>query len=98
MTSILDHFVFPHMRRIQADVLKEVEEAYSSYDFVMLEAPTGTGKSAIAATAALWMGESYINTSSLLLQDQYLRDFGSWMKAIKGKGNFECVDKSMEQA
>lgn len=93
---ITDHFVFPTSRPIQSNILKEIEEAYKSFDFIMVEAPTGTGKSALAATTARWLGEGYINTSSLLLQDQYLRDF-PFIKSIKGKSNFECIDPSTRE-
>lgn len=89
--NILDYFVFPEIRDIQKKVLLEIQEALKSYDYILCECPTGSGKSLIAATVANYLGSSYINTASLLLQDQYLRDF-PWMYTIRGKSNFECID------
>lgn len=94
--SILDHFVFPQIRDVQKKVLLEMEEALKTFDYIVVEAPTGAGKSPIVTTTALYLGSSYINTASLLLQDQYLRDF-KWLRTIKGKSNFECIDPVTEQ-
>lgn len=94
--NILDYFVFPEIRDVQKKVLLEIQEALKTYDYILVEAPTGSGKSLIAATVANYLGSSYINTASLLLQDQYLRDF-KWMYTIKGKSNFECIDPVTEQ-
>lgn len=94
--TILDSFVFPEIRDIQKKVLLEIQEALQKYDYILCECPTGSGKSLIAATVANYLGSSYINTASLLLQDQYLRDF-PWMHTIRGKSNFECIDPVTQQ-
>lgn len=86
-----NEYAFAQMRDIQINVIEQVEEAFKKYRYVMLEMPTGGGKSGIIMSLALRAGESWINTSSKLLQDQYLRDF-SFVKTVRGKNNFECIN------
>jgi ATP-dependent DNA helicase DinG len=74
-------------------VLNEICDAFNSgYRYVILEAPTGFGKSAVAITLALSLGSSYICTSTKDLQTQYSHDF-PYVKAAKGKNNFPCLLK-----
>jgi len=74
-------------------VLNEICDAFNSgYRYVILEAPTGFGKSAVAITLALSLGSSYICTSTKDLQTQYSNDF-PYVKAAKGKNNFPCLLK-----
>lgn len=78
------------MRERQEYVIKEIAEAYKSgYKHILLEAPTGFGKSAVAATAGLTLGSCYICTSTKDLQAQYHNDF-PFIKTVKGKRNFTC--------
>lgn len=72
--------------------------------YVLLEAPTGSGKSAIAlGTAAMLArdgGTSYILTATKDLQDQYI-DLGKDIGAAKvmGRSNFACeIDHSVTAA
>ena len=56
-----------------------------------MEAGTGTGKSAIAATLANMYESSYILTATKQLQQQYLDDFEDYgFVLVKGRGNFKC--------
>ena len=74
-------------------MLTEISDAFNSgYRYVLLEAPTGFGKSAVAIALALRLGSSYICTSTKDLQTQYFNDF-SYVKAAKGKNNFPCLLK-----
>lgn len=85
-------YAFEKMRDVQIDVIEQINEAFKNgYKYIMLEAPTGIGKSGILVSIALQQGESYINTSSKLLQDQYLQDF-PFIRTIKGKSNFDCIN------
>jgi len=60
-------------------------------EFIILNAPTGIGKSLIAVASALLMGaKTYIVTYTKQLQDQYLRDFPC-IKTIKGRRNYPCL-------
>ena len=83
---------FPHdkFRNNQDGVIKQICEAFNSgYKNIILEAPTGFGKSAIAITIARTLGSSYICTATKDLQTQYSRDY-QFLKIAKGKGNFLC--------
>ncbi|MGA9153139.1 MAG: hypothetical protein WBZ36_21385 [Candidatus Nitrosopolaris sp.] len=53
---------------------------------IILEAPTGFGKSPVAISAALTLGTSYICTSTKDLQTQYARDF-PFARVAKDKNN-----------
>ena len=74
-------------------VLDKICNAFNSgYKYIVLEAPTGFGKSAVAITLALSLGSSYICTSTKDLQTQYSKDF-PYIKTAKGKSNFPCLLK-----
>ena len=81
------------MRENQSSVLNEICEAFNSgYRYILLEAPTGFGKSPVAVAVAMTLGSSYICTSTKDLQTQYARDF-PYFKLAKGKNNFGCLVK-----
>jgi ATP-dependent DNA helicase DinG len=87
------NFPFPTLREKQAYVLNEIDSALSSgYKYIILEAPTGFGKSPVAIAVARTLGTSYICTSTKDLQTQYARDF-PFVKVAKGKNNFICTVK-----
>ncbi len=96
MTSINDYLInFPHtsFRNNQHKVLQQICDAFSSgYKRIILEAPTGFGKSAIAITIARTLGSSYICTATKDLQTQYTHDY-KFLKVAKGKSNFLCKVK-----
>jgi Rad3-related DNA helicase len=74
-------------------VLSQICAAFnSSYKYIILEAPTGFGKSSVAIAVAMTLGSSYICTSTKDLQTQYSRDF-PYLKVAKGKNNFPCLVK-----
>lgn len=58
--------------------------------FVVIEAPTGAGKSAIAVSLARQATSSYLLTAQKLLQDQYHRDFPE-LALMKGRSNYPCL-------
>ena len=71
--------------------LNEICEALNSgYKHILLEAPTGFGKSPVAVAVAMTMGSSYICTSTKDLQTQYSRDF-PFLRVAKGANNFRCL-------
>ena len=91
--DFIKNFPFISQRDNQTKVLNEICEAFNSgYKYIILEAPTGFGKSAIAVSVAKTLGSSYICTSTKDLQTQYARDF-SFIKVAKGKSNFPCLVK-----
>jgi ATP-dependent DNA helicase DinG len=77
-------------RNNQDQVIRQICDAFNSgYKCIILEAPTGFGKSAIAITIARTLGSSYICTATKDLQTQYTHDY-KFLKVAKGKRNFQC--------
>ena len=88
--GLADNFPFDTMRPSQSEVLSQVESALAeSKKFIILEAPVGFGKSAIAAALCNHLGSAYLLTSTKQLQDQYSADFG--FPIVTGKANFTCL-------
>ncbi len=84
-------FPFPRYRPGQADALERAREAFASGKrFVVIEAPTGAGKSAIAVTLAREARSAFVVTNQKILQDQYVRDFPD-LALLKGRANYECL-------
>ena len=83
-----DCFPYPSMRRFQEEVLEQVDQAMASKRFIILEAPVGFGKSAVAAALCTYLSSAYVLSSTKQLQDQYTSDFG--FPVVKGKSNFQC--------
>ena len=93
VTDFTKNFPFIYKRESQNYVINEICEAFNSgYKHILLEAPTGFGKSPVAIAVAMTMGSSYICTSTKDLQTQYSRDF-SFLKVAKGANNFRCLVK-----
>jgi ATP-dependent DNA helicase DinG len=91
--QVTRNFPFPQRRQRQDHILKDICDAFNSgYRRIILEAPTGFGKSPLAVSFALTLGSSYICTSTKDLQSQYANDF-SYLMVVKGKSNFPCLVK-----
>ena len=91
--EFISNFPFAFKRDKQIRVLNEICSAFNSgYKYILLEAPTGFGKSPVAISVALTLGSSYICTSTKDLQTQYSKDF-PYLKVAKGKNNFRCLVK-----
>jgi len=63
--------------------------------FIILDAPTGSGKSLIGMSIAKLFGDrTYYLVGTKDLQDQLLRDF-SFFALLKGRNNFNCLLKEV---
>ncbi|MEJ2667469.1 MAG: DEAD/DEAH box helicase family protein [Deinococcales bacterium] len=81
-------FPFASFRSGQREALDAARQAFADGKrFVVVEAPTGLGKSAIAVALAREAGASYILTAQKVLQDQYTRDFPE-LSLMKGRSNY----------
>ena len=88
--EVRKNFPFKNPRPDQLETVSEIVEAIDKgYKYIVLEAGTGTGKSAIAATLSSLYDSSYIMTVTKQLQDQYINDFTN-MSLVKGRKNFRC--------
>lgn len=90
LTGAGDGFPFKNKRPQQQEVIDQIAAAMSaSKKFIILEAPVGFGKSAVAAWLCNQLGSAYLLTSTKQLQDQYSLDFG--YPVVTGKSNFTCL-------
>ncbi len=93
--KIIENFPFPKPRLGQLDIINDIYEAIEEgYKYIILEAGTGTGKSAIAITLARIYKPAYILTMTKQLQDQYAREFR--IPTVKGRSNFYCKNDDFE--
>ena len=92
MTTALDLFPLPTIRPSQAKVIDEIQKAYEDGNkFVIVEAPVGSGKSAIAITLARYYGQAHLITPRKALQDQYFADFSDHVVMMKGRSAYPCT-------
>ncbi|MCP4229205.1 MAG: ATP-dependent DNA helicase [bacterium] len=89
---VSDEDGLPAFREHQQEVIARIIAAFDAGKrFVVLESPTGTGKSVIAMAVARYLGTAYFITPQKILQDQYVRDFERFgMRIIKGRNNYVC--------
>ncbi len=101
------HFPYKSVRDQQAEAIDFAlsESINEGKRFIIIEAGTGVGKSAIGLTVARYLSEnkpnsaglfeagSYFLTTQKILQEQYVKDFGGFsgpMKSIKSSSNYTC--------
>lgn len=96
-------FPYPKFRDGQKEVIDSIISKLESedVDFVVLEAPTGAGKSAIGYTVGSYFKDYYYVTAQKILQSQLSNDFGpagKWindgaspMTELKGRNAYECT-------
>ena len=101
------HFPYKSIREQQEIAIDFALNAFLNEGkrFVVIEAGTGVGKSAIGLTVARYLSSnmpnaaglfepgSYFLTTQKLLQEQYTQDFGGFsgpMKSIKSSTNYTC--------
>lgn len=99
-----DHFVdnFPHpaFRKGQKEAIEKITEAFcNGYKYVVLDAPTGAGKSAINTAFARGVDKSFYTTPQNSLVDQIDSDgdLQQYYGVIKGKSNYECKNTSCKK-
>ncbi|HII81024.1 MAG TPA: ATP-dependent DNA helicase [Methanosarcina sp.] len=94
--DIISCFPMDQIRPEQVLMLKGVADALDEgKKYILIEAPTGCGKSPVAITLCKYFKSGYICTDQKNLQKQYLRDFeGSAVQAI-GRSNFVCRQASI---
>lgn len=78
-------------RKHQRETIIDILEAYrSGVQSIILEAPTGSGKSVIAMTVAKVMKSAYYLTIQKILQSTLESDFGHWCAVLKGRNAYGC--------
>ncbi len=93
--EIIENFPFKEPRLGQLDIIQDINDAIrQGYKYIILEAGTGTGKSAIATTLAKMYESAYILTMTKQLQSQYANEFG--FPLVKGRNNFSCLNDNLD--
>ncbi len=93
--EIIENFPFEEPRFGQLDIIQDINDAIKQgYKYIILEAGTGTGKSAIATTLAKMYESAYILTMTKQLQSQYSDEFD--FPLVKGRGNFACLNSNLD--
>ena len=89
--NLIKNFPF-EFRGNQSSILNDIGKALTNPNirFVVVQAPTGTGKSPLAIAAARSVGSSYVMTPTKPLQDQYARDFRQYFADMRGRSNYAC--------
>lgn len=86
-----EFFIPESYRLFQRETIEEIESAYEQgFRHVVVDAPTGSGKSHIARALAFQAGDTHILTIQKLLQDQYQSDFPD-MFVMKGRNAYDCL-------
>lgn len=93
--SLIDeYFPFPEFRDGQRDCIEFILDALEDgKKYVIVEAPTGSGKSAIAIAVARFFNSVYYLTIQKFLQSQIINDFGSNGRVVdlKGRATYPCT-------
>ena len=94
--EIRPHFPHPSPRKYQNDALSVAYWALDNDDFdnIVIQAPTGIGKSPIAMTIQNKFQSAYLLTPSLGLTEQYKKDYGHRLSEVRGRSNFDCWARS----
>lgn len=83
-------FPFSSYREGQREALEAAREAFDAgARVVVIEAPTGAGKSALAVALAHEARSAFVLTGQKVLQDQYQRDFNT-LAVLKGRNTYPC--------
>lgn len=92
LSLIEKHFPLDEFRPGQRECIEAILTAFNSGKrFVILEAPTGSGKSVIGMTVAKFFENAYYLTIQKILQDQLTKDFTSdSVKSLKGRNAYKC--------
>jgi len=78
--------------KAQAAVVREIVDAFGDVDVVVLDAPTGSGKTLIAELVRRLMDvpSAVYACSTIALQDQFVKDF-PYSSVLKGRSNYQTL-------
>jgi ATP-dependent DNA helicase DinG len=103
--DIKKHFPYAHIREQQEEAINFALDSFMKDNkrFVIIEAGTGVGKSAVGLTVGKYFNENvnasedfekgaWYLTTQKILQAQYIKDFGSaeGMRSVKSAKNHKC--------
>lgn len=86
------HFPMDDYRDGQKKCIEFALNAFNNgKKIVILECPTGSGKSPIGMTIADMVNRSYYLTITKVLQDQLINDFSTSLNELKGRNAYPCT-------
>lgn len=86
----LPYFPRDEFRPRQRGAILAIDKAFrDGYKYVVVQAPTGAGKSMLGVTLGGKFPCFYV-TSQKILQDQYSTDFPDRVALVKGRGEYTC--------
>ena len=92
LSKVVECFPFGVFREGQREVIVFAANAFNDGKrYVIIEGPTGAGKSAIATCLANMVQYSYYLTITKILQDQLVREFGDTIVELKGRASYPCT-------
>jgi len=92
LDNIDDNFPMESYREGQKEAIEFAVKAFSKgKKIVILECPTGSGKSPIGMTLANMSTGAYYLTITKILQDQLVTDFGDEITELKGRNAYPCT-------
>lgn len=97
LDAIDDHFPMrvdgqPSYREGQKGAIEFALKAFNEgKHIVIIEGPTGSGKSAIGMTLADMVDNAYYLTATKILQDQLVKEFGDEVVELKGRNSYPCT-------
>lgn len=92
LNEILKHFPKDEAYPYQEEALLRIVRAFDigGAKTILLEAPVGFGKSAVAICLARYYKTAHILTPRKSLQDQYFEDFSQDVVTLKGMSSYPC--------
>ena len=85
-------FPMPQFRPYQESTIEAILKGWrSGKRYVIVEAPTGAGKSALALSLGRFFGDTFLATPQKMLQNQYMNDFPDHLFELKGRSNYPCL-------
>jgi Rad3-related DNA helicase len=91
--DVESHFPYDEYRPYQREILTEAAEAINDgVDVIIIDAPTGIGKSGINMTLAEWVGDAFYTTPQKHLRDQLTDDkkLAPMHTALKARADYSC--------
>lgn len=91
MVTYENAFPFEEMRDVQNGIFSRITSYLNDPNItdIIIDAPTGVGKSGIAIACLLKEYSGYLVTANKALQNQYAHEFG-WLSDLRGKSNYRC--------
>jgi len=87
--TMKSYFPHPTYHTYQEDILDILQANYDKYEYFILEAPPGVGKTAIADAFISSHSHGEVLTKQIRLQNQYIKGYG--FVKVEGRGNFNCL-------